>query len=121
RALAHGAGGGRLGRARAARSHTPVASAGAVVPVRRRLHPRHQAHGGARPARGHRRVAAPRPRGVVPHPGGRRVLDPPPRLPGDPNPFGLSASLVAWITVTLLWIGAGYFLTTMRHRAERLE
>src|SRR2546425_6324127 len=39
RALAHGAGRGRLGRARAARSHTPVASAGAMVPVRRRLHP----------------------------------------------------------------------------------
>src|SRR2546425_5324219 len=79
RALAHGAGRGRLGRARAARSHTPVASAGAMVPVRRRLHPRHQAHGGARPARGHRRVAAPRQRSVVPHPGGRRVFD---ALPG---------------------------------------
>src|SRR3989441_2494240 len=79
RALARGAGGGRLGRARAARSHTPVARAGAMVPVRRRLHPRHQAHGGARPARGHRRVAAPRQRGVVRHPGGRRVFD---ALPG---------------------------------------
>src|SRR3989449_5138595 len=79
RALAHGAGRGRLGRARAPRSHTPVASAGAMVRVRRRLYPRHQAHGGARPARGHRRVAAPRQRGVVPHPGGRRVFD---ALPG---------------------------------------
>src|SRR3989441_1569380 len=39
RALAHGAGRGRLGRARAPRSHTPVARAGAMVPVRRRLHP----------------------------------------------------------------------------------
>src|SRR3989475_2092245 len=79
RARAHGAGRGRLRRARAPRSHTPVASAGAMVPVRRRLHPRHQAHGGARPAPGHRRVAAPRQRGVVPHPGGRRVFD---ALPG---------------------------------------
>ena len=42
----------------------------------------------------------------------------PSALRGAANPFGLSASLVAWITVTLLWIGAGYFLTTMRHRAE---
>ena len=45
----------------------------------------------------------------------------PSALPGAANPFGLSASLVAWITVTLLWICAGYFLTAMRHRAERLE
>src|SRR5438128_923772 len=42
----------------------------------------------------------------------------PSALRGAANPFGLSASLVAWTTVTLLWIGAGYFLTTMRHRAE---
>src|SRR6058998_1572306 len=45
----------------------------------------------------------------------------PSALPGAKSTFGLSASLVAWLTVTLLWIGAGYFLTTMRHRAERLE
>src|SRR6266487_268741 len=44
----------------------------------------------------------------------------PSALPGANSTFGLSASLVAWITVTLLWICAGYFLTTMRHRAERL-
>src|SRR2546429_4046191 len=51
RALAHGAGRGRLGRARAPRSRPPVASAGAMVPVRRRLHPRHQAHGEQVPSR----------------------------------------------------------------------
>ncbi len=45
----------------------------------------------------------------------------PSALPGANSTFGLSASLVAWITVTLLWICAGYFLTTMRHRAEKLE
>jgi len=45
----------------------------------------------------------------------------PSALPGANSTFGLSASLVAWITVTLLWIGAGYFLTAMRHRAEKLE
>src|SRR6266516_4269287 len=45
----------------------------------------------------------------------------PSALPGANSTFGLSASLVAWITVTLLWICAGYFLTTMRPRAERLE
>ena len=45
----------------------------------------------------------------------------PSALPGASNPFALSASLLAWLTVTLLWICAGYFLTTMRHRAEKLE
>src|SRR5438034_8353083 len=45
----------------------------------------------------------------------------PSAVPGANSTFGLSASLVAWLTVTLLWIGAAYFLTTMRHRAERLE
>src|SRR5438046_2964543 len=55
-----------------------------IRPVaRRRLPPRHQAHGGARPARGHRRVAAPRQRGVVRHPGGRRVFDALPGWRGD--------------------------------------
>lgn len=33
------------------------------------------------------------------------------------NPFALSASLVSWLTVALLWIAAGYFLVRMR-RAE---
>ncbi len=45
----------------------------------------------------------------------------PSAVPGANSTFGLSASLVAWLTVTLLWICAGYFLTTMRHRAEKLE
>jgi len=39
-------------------------------------------------------------------------------LPGSTNTFGLSASLVAWLTVALLWICAGYFLTTMKRQAE---
>jgi hypothetical protein len=30
------------------------------------------------------------------------------------NPFALSTSLVAWLTVSLLWIGAAYFLVRMR-------
>ena len=42
----------------------------------------------------------------------------PSTLPGATSTFGLSASLVAWLTVTLLWICAAYFLTTMRRQAE---
>lgn len=42
----------------------------------------------------------------------------PSMLPGAANPFGLRASLVAWLTVTLLWICAAYFLSTMRRQAE---
>jgi membrane protease YdiL (CAAX protease family) len=42
----------------------------------------------------------------------------PSALPGGTNTFGLNASLVAWLTVTLLWICAAYFLTTMRRQAE---
>jgi hypothetical protein len=30
------------------------------------------------------------------------------------NPWGLSHSLVAWLTVALLWIAATYFLFRMR-------
>jgi membrane protease YdiL (CAAX protease family) len=45
----------------------------------------------------------------------------PSALPGANSTFGLNASLVAWLTVTLLWICAGYFLTTMKHGAEQLE
>src|SRR5437879_12254569 len=41
----------------------------------------------------------------------------PSALLGANRTFGLSASLVAWLTVTLLWIRAGYFLTTMRRQA----
>ena len=37
----------------------------------------------------------------------------PSESPGATNTFGLSASLVAWLTVTLLWICAAYFLTRM--------
>jgi len=37
----------------------------------------------------------------------------PSALPGASNPFALSASLVAWLTVTLLWICAAYFLARM--------
>ena len=29
------------------------------------------------------------------------------------NPFALSDSLVAWLTLAFLWIGAGYFLVRM--------
>lgn len=33
---------------------------------------------------------------------------------GAANPWGASQSLVAWLTVTLLWLCAGYFLLRMR-------
>ena len=33
---------------------------------------------------------------------------------GATNPFALSSSLVAWLSATLLWIAAGYFLARMR-------
>ena len=39
-------------------------------------------------------------------------------LPGSTNTVGLSASLVAWLTVALLWICAGYFLAAIRREAE---
>jgi membrane protease YdiL (CAAX protease family) len=47
----------------------------------------------------------------------------PSAVPSASNPFALSTSLVAWITVTLLWIAAAYFLVRMRkiaalHRGE---
>ncbi len=38
----------------------------------------------------------------------------PSAVPGASNPFALSNSLVAWLTVTLLWIFAMYFLFRMR-------
>jgi len=34
--------------------------------------------------------------------------------PGAGSPFALSHSRVAWLTVMLLWVGAGYFLVRMR-------
>lgn len=35
-------------------------------------------------------------------------------LPAATNPFALSSSRVAWLTVALLWTGAAYFLVRMR-------
>ena len=43
----------------------------------------------------------------------------PSALPGANSTFGLDASLVAWLTVTLLWICAAYFLASMRRQAEQ--
>jgi uncharacterized protein len=37
----------------------------------------------------------------------------PSAVPGATDPFALSTSLVAWLTVALLWIVAGYFLCRM--------
>jgi CAAX protease family protein len=37
----------------------------------------------------------------------------PSAVPGATNPFALSASLVAWLTVTFLWIAAAFFLVRM--------
>jgi membrane protease YdiL (CAAX protease family) len=37
----------------------------------------------------------------------------PSAVPGATNTLGFSASLVAWLTVTLLWICAAYFLARM--------
>lgn len=38
----------------------------------------------------------------------------PSAVPDATNAFGLSASLVGWLTVAFLWIGAAYFLVQMR-------
>jgi CAAX protease family protein len=38
----------------------------------------------------------------------------PSTVPGASHPFGLSSSLVAWVTLAILWAGAGYFLVRMR-------
>lgn len=38
-------------------------------------------------------------------------------VPGATNPFALSTSLVAWLTVAFLWITAAYFLVRMRKAA----
>jgi CAAX protease family protein len=40
---------------------------------------------------------------------------------GATNPFGLSTSPVAWLTVALLWIGAAYFLFRMPRAGLHLE
>ena len=42
----------------------------------------------------------------------------PSALPGAANTFGLTASLVAWITVLLLWICAACFLIRMSKRID---
>jgi membrane protease YdiL (CAAX protease family) len=42
----------------------------------------------------------------------------PSATPGAANPFVLNASLVGWLTVALLWIGAAYFLFQMHQIAE---
>jgi membrane protease YdiL (CAAX protease family) len=42
----------------------------------------------------------------------------PSAVPGATNPFALSTSLVAWLTVALLWIAAAYFLFRMRKTAK---
>lgn len=39
----------------------------------------------------------------------------PSAVEGARNPFAASASLVAWLTVTLLWVGAAFFLVRMRN------
>jgi len=44
----------------------------------------------------------------------------PSAAPGATNTFGLSASLVAWLTVTLLWICGAYFLARMPRWEDRL-
>ena len=38
----------------------------------------------------------------------------PSAVPGAMNPLALSNSLVAWLTVALLWLSAAYFLLRMR-------
>ena len=42
----------------------------------------------------------------------------PSQVIGATNTFGFSTSLVAWLTVALLWICAGYFLIRMRHASR---
>ena len=44
----------------------------------------------------------------------------PSAVPAATNPLALSNSLVAWLTLALLWIGAGYFLVRMP-KAELLR
>jgi membrane protease YdiL (CAAX protease family) len=44
----------------------------------------------------------------------------PSAVPGATDPFALSTSLVAWLTVGFLWIAAAYFLMRM-HRLQDVE
>jgi hypothetical protein len=34
------------------------------------------------------------------------------------SPLSLNTTLIAWLTIALLWLGAGYFLIKMRHNPE---
>jgi membrane protease YdiL (CAAX protease family) len=43
----------------------------------------------------------------------------PSAVPGANNPFALSTSLVAWLTLALLWLFAGFFLVDMSRTGER--
>jgi membrane protease YdiL (CAAX protease family) len=43
----------------------------------------------------------------------------PSTVPGAANVFGFGTSLVAWLTVALLWVCAAYFLTRMRPTSLR--
>ncbi|HEY3054880.1 MAG TPA: type II CAAX endopeptidase family protein [Thermoanaerobaculia bacterium] len=45
----------------------------------------------------------------------------PSAVPDAMNPFTLSGSLVAWLTIAVLWICAGYFLIRMRTWSRRPE
>jgi membrane protease YdiL (CAAX protease family) len=45
----------------------------------------------------------------------------PSAVPGATNSFALSTSLVAWLTVALLWITASYFLVQMRKTTSLLS
>jgi CAAX protease family protein len=45
----------------------------------------------------------------------------PSALPGAANAFSLHASPVAWITVALLWVAAGYFLFHMRRQKSEVS
>jgi membrane protease YdiL (CAAX protease family) len=45
----------------------------------------------------------------------------PSAVPGATNPFVASSSFVAWLTVAVLWICAGYFLVRMREQPSALS
>ncbi len=47
-----------------------------------------------------------------------KIIVPPPAT-GSVNPFGLSASLVAWLMVAVLWFCAAYFLIRMPKKQDR--
>jgi hypothetical protein len=45
----------------------------------------------------------------------------PSAVTGATDPFALSGSLVAWLTVAFLWICAAYFLVRMPARSEEMQ